>query len=100
MERRPARIGRGIRARRTGADRAEPAWRQANGWDEYESFMYPEDIIHVVQPGDTLYGLTALYNTSVEGIIAANGGDDDLRLLIGMELIVPKPGSGFAWRGQ
>ena len=73
---------------------------QANGWDEFETFMYPEDIIHVVQSGDTLYGLTAHYNTSVEGIIAANGGGDDLRLLIGMELIVPKPGSGFAWRGQ
>ena len=73
---------------------------QANDWDEFETFMYPEDIIHVVQSGDTLYGLTAHYNTSVEGIIAANGGGDDLRLLIGMELIVPKPGSGFAWRGQ
>lgn len=73
---------------------------QANGWGEYESFMYPEDIMHVVQPGETLYGLTALYNTSVESIIAANGGSDDLRLLIGMELIVPKPGSGFAWRGK
>lgn len=73
---------------------------QANGWGEFESFMYPEDIIHVVQPGETLYGLTAQYNTSVESIIAANGGGDDLRLLIGMELIVPKPGSGFAWRGE
>ncbi|MYD10458.1 MAG: LysM peptidoglycan-binding domain-containing protein [Chloroflexi bacterium] len=73
---------------------------KANGWNEFETFMYPEDIIHVVQSGDTLYGLTARYNTSVEGIIAANGGGDDLRLLIGMELIVPKPGSGFAWRGQ
>ena len=73
---------------------------QANGWGEYQSFMYPEDIVHVVQPGETLYGLTAQYNTSVDGIIAANGGGDDLRLLIGMELIVPKPGSGFAWRGE
>lgn len=73
---------------------------EANGWDEFESFMYPEDIVHVVQAGETLYGLTAQYNTSVEGIIAANGGGDDLRLLIGMELIVPKPGSGFAWRGE
>lgn len=73
---------------------------RANGWDEFETFMYPADIIHVVQPGDTLYDLTARYNTGVDGIIAANGGDDDLRLLIGMELIVPKPGSGFAWRGE
>ena len=73
---------------------------RANGWGEYETFMYPEDIIHVVQAGDTLYDLTARYNTSVAGIIAANGGDDDLRLLIGMELVVPKPDSGFAWRGE
>lgn len=73
---------------------------RANGWGEFETFMYPADILHVVQPGDTLYGLTARYNTSVEDIIAANGGGEDLRLLIGMELIVPKPGSGFAWRGE
>lgn len=73
---------------------------RANGWGEFETYMYPEDIVHVVQPGETLYGLTAQYNTSVEGIIAANGGGDDLRLLIGMELVVPKPGSGFAWRGE
>ena len=72
---------------------------RANGWAEYEAFDNPADIVHVVKPGETLYGLTALYDTSVEGIIAANGGGDDLRLLIGMEVVVPKPGSGFAWRG-
>ncbi len=72
---------------------------RANGWPEYEAYDYLADIIHVVQSGETLYGLTALYDTSVDGIIAANGGSDDLRLLIGMEVVVPKPGSGFAWRG-
>jgi len=73
---------------------------QTNGWGEFQTYMYPADIIHVVLEGDTLWGLTAQYRTSVEGIIAANGGGDDLHLHVGMELIVPKPGSGFAWRGE
>lgn len=72
---------------------------RANGWTVYEAYNYLPEVLHVVQAGETLYGLTARYETSVDLIIAANGGDDSLRLLIGMELIVPKPGSGFAWRG-
>ena len=73
---------------------------QINGWGEFQSYMYPADIIHVVQEGDSLWDLTAQYNTSVEGIIAANSDGDELSLHVGMELIVPKPGSGFAWRGE
>ncbi len=71
---------------------------RANGWPLYEAHNYLPEIRHIVQAGETLYGLTARYETSVAEIIAANGGDDSLRLLIGMELIIPKPGSGFAWR--
>ena len=71
---------------------------RSNGWEEYEAYNYLQDVVHIVQAGETLYGLTARYHTSVEGIIAANGGGDSLRLLIGMELVIPKPGSGFSWR--
>ena len=71
---------------------------RANGWPEAEAYNYPASVFHVVQPGETLYGLTARYETSVAGIIAANGGDDSLSLVAGMTLIIPKPGSGFAWR--
>lgn len=81
------------------AQAALNALARANGWDESEAFHYLPEIVHIVKAGDTLYGLTARYETSVDEIIAANGGGDSLRLLIGMELIIPKPGSGFAWRG-
>ncbi|MCY3780859.1 MAG: LysM domain-containing protein [Chloroflexi bacterium] len=75
------------------------ALARANGWAEYEAYNYLPDLVHIVKAGETLYGLTARYETSVHEIIAANGGGDSLRLLIGMELIIPKAGSGFAWRG-
>ena len=81
------------------AQAALNALARANGWAEHEAFHYLPEIVHIVQAGETLYGLTARYETSVDEIIAANGGDDSLRLLVGMELIIPKPGSGFAWRG-
>ncbi len=71
---------------------------RANGWAEAEAYNYPASVIHIVQPGETLYGLTARYETDVALIIAANGGDDSLSLLAGMTLIIPRPGSGFAWR--
>ena len=86
-------------ARGQRAQGALNALARANGWAEYEAYNYLPDLVHIVKAGDTLYGLTAHYETSVHEIIAANGGDDSLRLLIGMELIIPKPGSGFAWRG-
>lgn len=86
-------------ARGQRAQAALNALARANGWPEREAYNYLQDVIHVVQPGETLYGLTASYETSVDLIIEANGGDDSLRVLIGMELVIPKPGSGFAWRG-
>lgn len=86
-------------ARGRRAQAALNALARANGWQLHEAFSYPADVVHIVQAGETLYGLTARYDTSVAGIIAANGGDDALRLIIGMELIIPKPWSGFAWRG-
>ena len=93
---------RGSAAEYARGQRAQAALNslaRANGWDEYAAYNYYPSAIHIVQPGETLYGLTARYETSVDGIIAANGGDDELRLLVGMKLIIPKPGSGFAWRG-
>ena len=93
---------RGSAAEYARGQRAQSALNslaRANGWDEYEVYNYYPSAIHIVQPGETLYGLTARYETSVDGIIAANGGDDGLRLLAGMNLVIPKPGSGFAWRG-
>ena len=81
------------------AQTALNALARTNGWAELEAYNYLPEIVHIVQPGESLYGLTARYEANVAEIIAANGGDDSLRLLVGMELIIPRPGSGFAWRG-
>ena len=86
-------------ARGQRAQAALNSLARANGWAEYQAYNHLADVVYVVQAGDTLYGLTARYETSVDEIIAANGGDGSLRLLVGMELVIPKPGSGFAWRG-
>ena len=85
-------------ARGRRAQTALNSLARANGWAELEAYHYLPEIVHVVQPGESLYGLTARYEANVAEIIAANGGSDSLRLLIGMELIIPRPGSGFAWR--
>ena len=73
---------------------------QANGWDEFQTFANPPDLVHIVQRGDSLYGLARRYETSVAGIIAANQTDEPLRLFSGMEIVIPDPGSGFSGRSQ
>lgn len=46
-------------------------------------------VIHVVQKGDSLYGLGKLYNVSVGQIIFANPFVDIYNLQIGDELCIP-----------
>jgi lysozyme len=45
--------------------------------------------VHVVQSGDTLYGIAEQYGTDVEAIIAANGLTDADFLSLGQELQIP-----------
>jgi len=47
-----------------------------------------EQIVHVVQPGDTLYSLARRYGTTVEAIRAANGLTGDA-ISVGQRLIIP-----------
>lgn len=45
--------------------------------------------VHVVQPGDTLYGLAAQYGVSVEALAQANGLTIYSYLYVGQELTIP-----------
>jgi LysM repeat protein len=54
------------------------------------SSLYAEQIIHKVDERDTLFGLSLLYNTSVEEIRKANGLESEV-IQKGEELIIPLP---------
>ena len=71
-----------------------------NGWEQYDTFANPPELIHVVQRGETLYSIGRLYEASVADIILANQGSEPLRLYRGTVLVIPNPGSGFAGHGS
>ena len=45
-------------------------------------------ILHTIRPGDTLYSLARIYNTTVEQILALNPGTDIYNLTIGANLVI------------
>jgi len=46
--------------------------------------------VHIIAPGDTLYGLALEYGTTVEAIMAANGiADRNQPLRVGVRLVIP-----------
>jgi len=49
----------------------------------------PPSIVHIVEPGDTLGLIAALYGTSVDNILAANEISDPNYLYVGQEVVVP-----------
>lgn len=55
--------------------------------------------IHVVQTGESLWGIAQAYQTTVEDIVAANQIPDPSRLAIGQTLVIPIWGS-FYWVQQ
>lgn len=52
--------------------------------------------IHVIQPGQSLYGLSQAYGVSVQDIAAANELDPEQSLVVGQALVIPITGS-FYW---
>ena len=68
---------------------------RSNGWDEFDTEMEAGAVIHTVVSGDTLYALARFYDVPVADIIAANSQTSALRLLVGEELVIPSPGSGY-----
>jgi LysM repeat protein len=49
----------------------------------------PTPIFHVVQPGETLGGIAAIYEVSVQALQIANGIENPLLLQVGQELVIP-----------
>ncbi|HHS96974.1 MAG TPA: LysM peptidoglycan-binding domain-containing protein [Chloroflexi bacterium] len=49
----------------------------------------PAPLVHVVQPGETLGGIAAMYGVPLEELIAANGLSDPNLIHAGQELIIP-----------
>jgi LysM repeat protein len=53
------------------------------------------EVIHIVQPGETLFSIARLYNASMPAIVARNGLADPTTIFVGQQLIIPNAGSGF-----
>ena len=51
---------------------------------------------YTVEEGDSLFGIAARFNTSVEAIIEANGITDRALIFAGQELTIPAPAEGEA----
>jgi len=52
-------------------------------------------LYHIVQPGENLFRIALLYDTSVLDIAQANGISDIRQIYVGQRLLIPHPGSGF-----
>lgn len=50
---------------------------------------FPGSIMHRVRPGDTVAGLAARYNSTVDAIATANGLGPNYLIFVGQELIIP-----------
>ena len=49
----------------------------------------PEPLVHVVQKGQTIYGIARTYAVPYESILAANGIEDPRKVLPGTRLVIP-----------
>ena len=47
------------------------------------------EIVHVVEPGDTILAIAARYGTDGEAIMERNGISDPTSILVGQELVIP-----------
>jgi murein DD-endopeptidase MepM/ murein hydrolase activator NlpD len=51
-----------------------------------------DETFHIVQAGETLYGIAQQYGTTVDAIVAFNGLADPDRIAAGQRLLIPDPG--------
>ncbi|UTC68371.1 MULTISPECIES: M23 family metallopeptidase [unclassified Treponema] len=60
----------------------------------FSFFCFAEDLIHVIEKGDTLYALSKKYNIPVASILKKNNLSDPSKIKIGQKIIIPveKPG--------
>ncbi len=60
------------------------------------SFLYADDIVHVIRKGDTLYGLSKKYKVSLSEILEKNHLSDASKIKAGQKIIIPKHQSSVA----
>ena len=56
----------------------------------------PQDQIHTVQPGDTLFAIASQYGVTIDSIVTANNIVNVNQLEVGQQLLIPAPGSVVA----
>ena len=61
-----------------------------NGAEAAEEDTGAPDGVHVVQQGDTLYGIAVQYSVSMDALMEANNMDDPNQLQVGQELQIPE----------
>ena len=59
----------------------------------FSFFCFAEDIVHIIEKGDTLYSISKKYNTSVDSILKKNNLSDPSKIKIGQKLIIPAASS-------
>lgn len=55
----------------------------------------PDELIHIVVRGDTLYSIARQYDASMPAIVRRNNLSNPRNILVGQRLIIPNPYSGF-----
>ena len=55
----------------------------------------PDQVIHIVQAGETLFSIARSYEASMPAIVRVNGIADIGNIFVGQRLVIPNPGSGF-----
>lgn len=57
--------------------------------EEAQETVSGSPVVHIVQPGDTIYRIALRYGVSVDEIVSANNLENSWRILIGQELVIP-----------
>ncbi len=55
----------------------------------------PDELIHIVVRGDTLFSIARQYDASMPAIVRRNNLSDPSTIFVGQRLVIPNPGSGF-----
>ncbi|MGI5067463.1 LysM peptidoglycan-binding domain-containing protein [Treponema denticola] len=55
----------------------------------FSFFCFAEDIVHIIEKGDTLYSISKKYNTPIDSILKKNNLSDPSKIKIGQKLIIP-----------